>query len=104
MNPNNILFLFPFVAAVGVILGVIVVSRYPDRPFAVPLARVTLLLGAGFMLWLGWICFNDLPDSPLLNWTCVVLGLGCGALFGGGALFGRGEAVLRNIQHIRDGF
>ena len=74
---------FAVVAAFGTVAGVVAVSRYPAEPFSVPLARLTLLLGAGFMLWLGWTCYNDLPDRPLLNWAVAGLGLVCGATFGG---------------------
>jgi NO-binding membrane sensor protein with MHYT domain len=104
MNPENFFFLLPLLAAVGVIVGVLVVARYPDRPHSVPLARATLLLGAAFMFWLGWMAFTDGPANPVINWACVGLGLICGVLLVGVALFGRGEAVLKWIEDIRRGF
>lgn len=59
LHPTEIALL----AAVFVIVGVLVVCRYADRGFAVPLARAVLLAGSGFMFWLGWISYAELRES-----------------------------------------
>jgi drug/metabolite transporter (DMT)-like permease len=104
VNLQDALYLLPLLACVFVIVGVIVVSRHPDRPYAVPLARAVLLTGAAFMLCLGWWVYDRGPDHSPGDWLVMGLGLACGVTFGGAALFGRGEKVLWWIQQVRNGF
>jgi hypothetical protein len=108
MDDSTLLSLLFFVVApVCVLVGVVVVAHYPDRWFSVPLARALFLIWAGFMLWLVWTAYNGASDSPSLNWTCAVLGLGGATLFGGTALFGSSKTVLwvvgEFVEHLRRG-
>jgi hypothetical protein len=94
----------PFLACVFCLCGVIAVSRWPDSPYAVPLARAVLLTGAGFMLWLGWMAYSDGPSDPLINWACVVICPVSALVIGGAALISSGQKVLSFIEQIRNGF
>ena len=104
MNFDTVLMVFPVVTSVGFILGVLVVLRYPYQPYSVPLARVALLLGTGFMLWLAWMATGGLFGQPVLDWALVLLCLVSGLVVGWPALFGRGDEVLAWVEEARNGF
>jgi peptidoglycan/LPS O-acetylase OafA/YrhL len=104
MNVQDLLYLLPLFACLFVIAGVIVVSRNPDRPYAVPLARAVLLTGGALMLGLAVWVYDRGPDYSPGDWAAMGLGVVCAATFGAAALLGRGEKVLWWILQIRDGF
>lgn len=98
--------LTPFALIVGLfgLLGAVAVSRYSDRTFAVPLARVVLLSAATFMLWVAWISLaRGFAEYPLIDYAAAGIGLICTATFAWAALFCRGEWVLWWIRNICDG-
>jgi hypothetical protein len=104
MPPSYVL--TPIALVIGVIglLGAVVVSRYSDRSFAVPLARVVLLAAATFMLWVAWISLGvGFADLRLIDYAAGGIGLICTAAFAWAAIFCRGEWVLWWIRHICDG-
>lgn len=106
MDLATALLYFPVFASFGTLAGVIVVSRYPDRRFSAPLARLTLVLCAGFMLWAGWVTYESRHVSTLY-WMCAVISAGGGLLVGGTVLFGSNNTVLwfieQVVEHMRRG-
>ena len=104
-GPNDFVFLLPLFMAVFVLVGVVAASHYRDRPFAVPLARLTLLALAGFMLLVALISHNigALDFNTAKGWAMSGFFGVCVLIFAPAALFARGETILWWIDQLRRG-